>query len=128
MEMKKPCYGAKLDVIKAFDKQWREAWYYRLKKNNFVDDYIIILKTYYDQLARKIKIENECSTLFKLSRCVKQGGIISGALFNFYIDDLIKQCAEAGLGAKFIDIIMSILGFCDDIGLLSDTITDLQKL
>ena len=59
---------------------------------------------------------------------MKQGGIISGALFNFYIDDLIKQCAEAGLGAKFIDIIMSILGFCDDIGLLSDTITDLQKL
>jgi hypothetical protein len=68
------------------------------------------------------------SGLFKLTRCVKQGGILSGALFNFYIDDLIKECAEAGLGAMFLEIVMCILGFCDDISLLSPIIEDLQKL
>ena len=68
------------------------------------------------------------SSLFKLLRCVKQVRILSAALSNFYIDDLIKECAEAGVGTMFIEIIMCILGFCDDIGLLSPTIDDLQKL
>jgi hypothetical protein len=112
--MKKPIYAVKLDAIKAFDKLWREALYFKMKKDNFIIDYIILLKTYYDLLYGKIKINNQFSKLFKLERCVKQGGILSGALFNFYIDDLIKECAEPGLGAMFIDIVMCILGFCDD--------------
>ncbi len=48
-------------------------------------------------------------------------------LYN-YNYDLIKECAEAGLGAMFVEIVMCVLGFCDDISLLSPIIQDLQKL
>jgi hypothetical protein len=102
--------------------------YFKMKKDNFIIDYIILLKTYYDLLYGKIKINSQFSKLFKLARCVKQGGILSGALFNFYIYDLIKECAESGLGAMLIDIVMCILGFCDDSWFWSQVIEDLQKL
>ena len=50
---------------------------------------------------------------------MKQGGVLSGALFNFFIDDLIEECYQSGVGAIFIDIIVPILVFYDDICLLS---------
>ena len=89
LENKQPCFAAKLDAVKAFDKIWREALYYKMIKSEFLIDYIIILRIYYDKLVGKIKINEMFSGLFKLTRCVKQGGILSGALINFYIDDMI---------------------------------------
>jgi hypothetical protein len=116
LENKQHCFAAKLDAVKAFDKLWREALYFKMIKSDFLIDFIIILRIYYDKLVGKIKINEMFSSLFKLKRCVKQGGILSGgALFNFYIDDFIKECAEAGVGAMFIEIVMCILGFCADI-------------
>jgi hypothetical protein len=68
------------------------------------------------------------SKLFKLCRGVKQGGVLSGNLFNFFINDLIELCCNANIGATFIEIIVCILVFCDDICLLSDSIDELQTL
>ena len=44
---------------------------------------------------------------------------MSGALFNFFIDDLIQESIQSGVGAYFIDIIVATLVFCDDIWPLS---------
>jgi hypothetical protein len=63
-------------------------------------------------------MNNIFSNLIKLSRCVKQGGVLSGSLFNFFINDLIVECYESGYVDSFFDITMCIIGFCDDIGLL----------
>ncbi len=57
--------------------------------------------------------------MFKLWRGVKQGGVLSGSLFNFFINDLIELCCNANIGASFMDLIVCILVFCDDICLLS---------
>ncbi len=40
-----------------------------------------------------------------------QGGVMSAALFNFFIDDLIHECCQAGIGATFINIIVVIICF-----------------
>jgi hypothetical protein len=73
-------------------------------------------------------MNNIFSNLIKLSRCVKKGGVLSGSLFNFFINDLIVECYESGYVDSFFDITMCIIGFCDDIGLLSSSIEDLQEL
>jgi hypothetical protein len=62
-----------------------------------------LLKTYYDKLAAKIKIKNIFSKIFILMRGVKQGGVLSGAFFNFFINNLIEECYQSGVGAIFID-------------------------
>ena len=51
---------------------------------------IIILKTYYDALESKISNNNIFSPVFKLKRGVKQGEVLSGNLFNFYINEFCK--------------------------------------
>jgi hypothetical protein len=65
LENKQHCFAAKLDAVKAFDKLWREALYYKMIKSEFLIDYIIFLRIYYDKLAGKIKIYEIFSGLFK---------------------------------------------------------------
>jgi hypothetical protein len=119
LEEKKHCFAVSLDPVKAFDKVWREALFLKLKNKKISLNLIIILKIYYDKLASKVKLNNLLSILFKLLRGLKQGGVLSGAVFNTFIDDLIKECCESGLGAYFFEVIVCIFGFCDDICLLS---------
>jgi hypothetical protein len=115
LENKQHIFAAFLDAIKAFDNLWRQALFLKLKKSGkFTLSTIILLKVYYDKLSSKIKINNVLSKLIKLTRGVKQGGVMSGALFNFFIDDLIQECIQSGVGAYFVDIIVAILVFCDD--------------
>ena len=92
--------------------------YLKKIKANITINYIILVKIYYDNLHGKVKMNNIFSNLIKLSRCVKQGGVLSGSLFNFFINDLIVECYESGYVDSFFDITMCIIGFCDDIGLL----------
>ena len=132
IEMNKSIIAVKLDAVKAFDLQWREALFYKLKvetmKLNKNLNKVILLRIYYDTLESKIRNNNEFSKLFKLLRGVKQGGVLSGNLFNFFINDLIEMCCNANIGARFLAIIVCILVFCDDICLLSESIEDMQLL
>ena len=128
IEDKKICFVAFLDAIKAFDNLWRNALYLKLKNENFLISSIILLKIYYDNLTSKIKINSKFSNQFVQVRGVKQGGVMSGGLFNFFINNLIEEVCNSGVGATFIDISMAIIGFCDDICLLSPTTSDMQIL
>ena len=128
IEEKKTCFAVSLDAVKAFDKVWREALWFKLKNMNIKLNLIILLKLYYDKLASKVKLGNFLSALFKLIRGLKQGDVLSGALFNTFIDDLIRECCESNLGATFFEIIVCIFGFCDDICLLSERKYELQSL
>jgi hypothetical protein len=77
--MNKSIIAVKLDAVKAFDLQWREALIYKLKlkmiKLNNKMNKVILLRIYYDTLESKILNNNEFSILFKLWRGVKQGGV-----------------------------------------------------
>ncbi len=55
-----------------------------------------MLKIYYDKLSCKIKSNNKLLNLFKLERGVKQEGVLSGSLFNYFINDLIEECCQSG--------------------------------
>ena len=91
LDNKMNSFAAFLDAIKAFDNLWRQALFLKLKKNNNITlSAVIILKCYYDKLSSKIKDNNVVSKTFKLARGVKQGGVLSGTLFNYFIDDLIQ--------------------------------------
>ena len=128
LEEKKHIFAVQLDAVKAFDRLWREALFFKLKKKVLNLNSVILLRIYYDKLQAKVKINNSLSSSFKLSRGVKQGGVLSSDLFNIFIDDLINVCVGSGLGARFILIILCILCFCDDICLLSSSSDELRLL
>ena len=56
---------------------------------------------------------------------MKQGGVLSGSLFTYYINDLIDECCQSGFGAIFLNLIITIISFCDDICLLSPNAPEL---
>ena len=123
-------YVLSLDAIQPFDRLWRCALFYKVKIKINTDklNILILFKIYYDSLQTKIKINNNLSKIIRLLRGVKQGGVLSGDQFNCLIDGLIDECCNSGLGAKYIDIVLSILGFCDDICLFSCCENDLRQL
>ena len=73
LEEKLSIYAASLDAVKAFDKLWREALYYKLNQKGINKSAIFILRIYYNVLASMIKINNMKSSVLELKRGVKQG-------------------------------------------------------
>ena len=128
IESKKHLFALKLDAVKAFDRLWRDALFFKVKKKINYLCVVILLKIYYDNLQARIKIDKLLSHGIQILRGVKQGGVLSGDLFNCFIDDLIVECCNSGFGAQFIEIVLCIIGFCDDICLLSCSSNDLRKL
>ena len=59
---------------------------------------------------------------------IKQGGILSPFLFNFFIDDLLSGCRSLDIGALVGVTNTSILAYCDDILLLSSNESHMQRL
>ncbi|CAF0795404.1 unnamed protein product [Brachionus calyciflorus] len=95
-----------LDASRAFDKLWRDGLFYKLL-NNVPNPIWRILFKYYSLSKIKIKYEDQISDLINTSESVKQGGILSPHLFNFFMNDLLKECTALDLA------------YCDDILILS---------
>ena len=49
-------------------------------------------------------------------------------MFNFFIIDLVKECQDAGVGAKCGDLGIAIVAYCDDLVLMSPNSNGIQKL
>ena len=128
IENKQHLFALSLDAVKAFDRLWRDALFLKVKlKANYLS-VVILLRIYYDVLQARVKINGILSKFIKLNRGVKQGGVLSGDLFNCVIDDLLIECCNSGLGAHFIEIILCILGFCDDLCLFACSQIEMSQL
>ena len=68
------------------------------------------------------------SEAFKTREGVKQGGVLSPYLFNFFINEMLTQCADLKVGAMIAGINFSIIAYCDDIVLLSPSEKQAQML
>jgi hypothetical protein len=90
-------------------------------------DIWLILKTYYNSSVGVIKNDN-IENKFQITSGVKQGGILSPYLFNFYIDELLEKCEKSGYGAKVGNHRINNISYCDDLILISPIGKQLQQL
>ena len=67
LEEKKHLFAISLDAVKAFDRLWRNALFYKLKNKIQMKSIVIIIKIYYDNLQAKIKINNVLSKVSNLT-------------------------------------------------------------
>lgn len=120
-------YVVSLDASKAFDKLWRDGLFYKLI--NVIDDKIWrILYKYYQLSKIKIKYDEEKSNIFTINEGVKQGGVLSPYLFNFFINELINKCIKLNVGAKIGKLNLSILAYCDDLIIVSPVASHAQLI
>ena len=59
---------------------------------------------------------------------VRQGGVLSGLLFNIYIDTMLDKISNAKVGCELGSIKSNVIAYADDIVLLAPSPTSLQML
>ena len=84
VKRRSPCYIVNLDMKKAFDKLWRHGFFYKIL-NRIDNSYWRAIVNYYENSSGKIKIDGKLSEKFKIKDGIKQGGVLSPFLFNFYV-------------------------------------------
>ena len=66
------------------------------------------------------------SESFRLLAGVRQGGVLSLALFSVYVNDLLVRLNK--FGCSMFGLSVGALMYADDIVLLAPTVTELQKM
>ena len=128
VEAQSSVYLCFLDASKAFDRVNHFKLFQKLL-NRGVPGYLVrILAFWYSNQTMCIRWGSEISSGFKVSNGVRQGGILSPYLFNFYMDDLSLTLKKKYAGCKIADMIINHLFYADDLVLMCPSFRGLQDL
>ena len=75
-----------------------------------------------------IRWGNSCSTKFRVTNGVKQGGILSPALFNVYMNNLSVSLNHSGIGGSLGGNLINHLCYADDLCLIALSSSGMQCL
>lgn len=121
-------FGAALDVKKAFDRVSHYKLFTALIKRHVPVWIITILINWYSKLFVTVRWRNMHSYSYKVLSGVRQGGPLSPALFNVFVNDSISKLQDANIGCCIGKHFYGIIMYADDILLLSPTIGGLQRM
>lgn len=116
-----------IDASKAFDKVNRDLLYSKLilKAPAYV---VRALINYYSESMSIVENDKEYSRIFTTSVGVKQGGPLSPRLFSLYIEDIIEIIEQTKIGIEIGNIKLDIILYADDMTLIANTKSGMQKL
>ena len=93
-------YAFFLDVRKAYDTVWRDGLWVKLWDMGVKGRMWRVIKNMYEASRSAILLEGEKSATFRVEQGVAQGCSLSPILFSVFINGLLKDVEEAGLGIE----------------------------
>ena len=124
----RPVYSCAMDLSKAFDLVEWATLFKLLRKKGVSDIFIRIMIFIYSSQCCNVKWNSSHSERFSVSNGVRQGAVSSPIFFCVYIDGLITLLSNSGLGCKIDLSYFGVLGYADDLLLLSASRTGLQAM
>ena len=112
-------YSAVLDMSKAFDCLNFNVLFVKLVKSSLPVQLIRILMTMCRNSRVHVKFNGVTGEDWEVGNGTRQGGCLSGLIFNFYIDDIISAISECGVGCKLDYSFVNIVPYAEAFILLS---------
>jgi len=117
-----------LDLASAFDRVNHFVLFDKLMQRNFPRSILAVLVSWYSKLFSSVKWGNFFSNLFCVTAGIRQGGILSPALFTVFVDDILNILEKSKLGCYIKNVCINSLMYADDLVLLSISLHHMQKL
>lgn len=117
-----------LDASKAFDRINHSKLFVKLQERGEPPYLIRILHFWYARQTMRVRWGQSVSAPFLVTNGVRQGGILSPALFNLYMDDLSKELKKCKTGCMVGESLINHLIYADDLVVLSPYSAGLQQL
>ena len=117
-----------LDLSKAFDKVNIYALFSKLMSRNIPVNFVNLLYSWYDKIYSCVKWSTYVSCFRRLTAGVRQGGVLSPTLFALYVDDILIKLSNSKLGCHIKRICVNSFMYADDLLLIANSVSDLQKL
>ncbi len=121
-------HGLLLDASKAFDRVNYCKLFHILINRGFCPMYSRLLLNMYTNQKLRFRWNSEFSELFSVANGVKQGGVISPILFCVYMDGLLNELANHGLGCHMGGLFAGAFGYTDDRKLRTPSVWALHQL
>ena len=122
MNQNKPKFAAFIDFAKAFDWVDRELLLYKLLRSSVDGPFYFAIKSMYTKTRSSVKVNDD------LSKCVRQGDVLSPTLFNIFINGLSTELNSLRLGITLGgDRILHLL-YANDLTLMAENENDLETL
>ena len=121
-------YTCFLDISKAFDSVDHRILIEKLLDMKVPVYFVNLIRSWYCNQHVSVRFGNEMSESFIICNGVRQGGVLSGLLFNLYIDCVLEKLSSMRVGCRLGIINSNVIAYADDIVLLAPSVASLQLL
>ena len=96
----KKTYAFFLAIQKAYDSVWHDGLWYKLWDVGVKGRMWRVIKKMYESSKSAVLLEGEKSDTFTIEQGVAQGCSLSPILFSVFVNDLLKEVEQTGLGIQ----------------------------
>ena len=123
-----PRFWMLLKHYKLFDLVNHEILFRRLLDKSLPVHLVLFFMTWYKDQQMNVGWEKSVSDGFYVSNGVRQGGVLSPILFTIYMDDLLDQLRQLGVGCFWESHYAGPLCYADDLVLLAPSPSALRLM
>ena len=117
-----------LDAQKAFDTVWHTGLFFKLRNKGCPLDIWRVIQKWYSSSSCAILWKGLPSRFIPIQQGVRQGAVLFPLLYSIYVDALLDELLDSGLGVHIGKTYIGAPMFADDLALLAADSTTLQSM